>query len=153
MGIDAKHPQYTDNVETWDKIDAVVKGENVSQFLRYLNPQDKSADNLSRNQQYKENAIFYAIAGQTVAGMLGTMYRKWPTLTVPTPLDYLSKNCDGAGNSIYQQSQGLADDLISKSRGALLVSYPPTDGAVSQADIVSGSFSGSLDPYSFVERF
>jgi len=76
--------------------------------------------------------------------MVGTMFRKWPTLTVPDALAYLSDNADGAGVSIYQQAQGLSDDVVRKSRAALVVSFPPTEGRVSRQDTLEGKYVATI---------
>lgn len=144
MPIDSTHPKYADMLPKWQKIDDITRQRNLSRYLVTLNPLDKSAENIERNKAYRERAVFYALAGQTVAGMVGTMFRKWPTLNVPDAIGYLAENADGAGVSIYQQSQGLSDDIVRKSRGALVVSFPPTDGQVSRQDVLSGKYVATI---------
>ena len=138
MSIDFQHAQYQKRAPQWIKIDNVCDGENVEQYLVKLNPLDTSADNRKRNEQYAERAVFYAIAGQTVAGMVGSIFRKWPTIQAPPELQYVETNTDGAGVSIYQQSQSVCSDVLRKGRAGLLVSFPVTEGQVSRADILSG---------------
>lgn len=136
--IDAKHPQYEENIESWKKIEDVTRLKNLGDYLIKLNPLDVSEENKQRNQQYKKRAIFYAITQQTTAGMLGLLYKKEPEIDLMSGLEYLKENADGAGNSLYQQSQGLSDDIVRKSRAGLYVTFPRTEGAVSRADIQSG---------------
>lgn len=149
MAINAQHPEYQRVVSLWQEIHDIVNGENLGQYLVELNPQDKSADNKKRNQQYKQRAIFYAVAGWTVRGMLGAMFTKWPSFVVPPSMEYLKTNADGAGQSIYQQSQAVSADVISNGRAGLCVSYPekPEGGALSQADINSGRYVATIHKY------
>lgn len=138
MPIDSKHPQYLAKCATWEKIEDVTRVKNLARHLRVLNAHDLSPENTQRNTDYQKHAVFYALAQQTASGMVGTAYRKWPTMAVPTEMEYLQTNADGGGVSIYQQSQAVADDLIRKGRAGLAVSFPATEGQVSRADILSG---------------
>jgi hypothetical protein len=138
MPIDTQHTSYKLMIDEWQKIDDIVKANNVEDYLVELNPNDTSADNTTRNEQYQDRAIFYRISGQTVQGMVGSIFRKWPSSNVPDSLSYLAENADGAGVSIYQQSQALCGDVLQKGRSGLLVSFPHTEGQVSQADMVDG---------------
>ena len=142
--IDTVHPDYALELKDWVKIEDITRRRNLHKYLLYLNPQDKSKDNEARNQQYRERAIFYAITSQTVSGMIGTMFRKFPNLSVPKTLEYVLRNIDGANTSIYQQSQGLCDDVIRKSRAGLYVAYPPVDGPISQADMIEGRYVATI---------
>jgi len=149
MAINAEHPLYAKNKTLWAEILDVIDGENLAQYLVELNPKDTSEQNKTRNKQYKLRAIFYAVAGWTVRGMLGTMFTKWPTFTPPSGLEYLKTNCDGAGNSIYQQSQSVSKQVISIGRNGLCVSFPakPEGGALSQADVDSGKYAATIHEY------
>lgn len=150
MAVDAQHPQYAKYSPVWQQIDDVVDGENLKRFLIPLNPLDKSNENVKRNEQYFARAIFYAVAGWTVSGMVGTMFTKWPNLIVPPSLEYMKTNADGAGQSIYQQSQATAESVAKNSRSGLAVSFPPRpegSGALSQADVDSGMYIPTIHEY------
>lgn len=142
--IDAQHPKYAQTQPEWQKIEDITRRKNLHSYLMKINPHDESDDNKIRNQLYRTRAVFYALTGQTVAGMLGTLFRKWPSFTAPERISYLSKNADGAGNSIYQQAQSLSDDIIRKSRAGLFVTFPQTEGQVSQADTQSGRYVSTI---------
>lgn len=138
MAIDFQNRDYRENLSDWQLIDNICDGKAIAQYLRYLNPQDTSEENVERNRQYREGAVFSAIAGYTIRGLVGTVFRKVPTLTIPGSLDYLKYNADGAGQSIYQQSQQATRDVLRKGRGGLSVSYPKTAGESSRADMATG---------------
>jgi len=142
--IDTPHHDYSIELPDYNKIEHITRLKMLDSYLIELNPHDKSDENRQRNLHYKQRAIFYAVAAQTVQGMLGTMFRRSPGLQVPDAINYVTHNVDGAGTSIYQQSQGLADDVIRKSRAGLYVSFPPTDGAVSMQDMVEGRFVATI---------
>lgn len=142
--VDTVHPDYSIELDDWQKIEHITRLKMLDSYLIELNPHDKSDENRQRNRHYKQRAIFYAVAAQTVQGMLGTIFRRAPHLAVPDALEYVDRNIDGAGTSIYQQAQGLCDDVIRKSRAGLYVSFPPTDGAVSMQDMVEGRFVATV---------
>ena len=136
MAIDNQHPDYQKYIDKWQLIDHICEGEDIEQYLIQLNPKDGSEDNAVRNNQYRKRAIFYAVAGYTARGLNGLLFSKWPKVEVPASLEYLTKNADGAGVSIYQQSQDTGEDVIKKGRAFLFVTYPETEGAVSRDDMV-----------------
>jgi hypothetical protein len=49
-------------------------------------------------------------------GLLGLAFRKDPTMTAPDKLNYLRDNADGAGASIYQQSQQVTENILEAAR-------------------------------------
>jgi len=147
MAIDAEHGKYSKFYKKWKRIDDVLDMDDVDDYLVELNPLDISAENKKRNEQYQERAVFYGLAGQTCAGMVGTLFRKEPALNVDTALKYVGVNIDGAGTSIYQQAQQAARHVVGKSRCGLLVAYPPVDTALSMADVQSGNYNATVTLY------
>lgn len=149
MPIESNHPQYDEYLPIWQKIDDFTRNKDVRKYLRILNRKDTSEENKIRNEEYRKGAVFYGISGQTVSGLLGILFKKAPALTVPPGLEYVNDDIDGQGNSVFQQAQGLADDVIRKSRAGLYVSFPSVDGQISQADLNSGRFravSSRIEP-------
>ena len=140
MTVEFRRPEYVQNLPTWQKVDDIVFGRNLDWYLReFQAPANAGLATIERvrkrNQEYRESAVFYAIAGYTFRGMIGAMFKKDPSLDLPAPLEYLKRNADGAGNSIYQQAQSLAGDVVRNGRAAVFVTFPPTEGEVSRADL------------------
>lgn len=142
--VDTRHEDYSLELSTWTKIEHITRMRFVENYLVALNPHDTSEANRQRNDQYKKRAIFYAVASATVSGLVGALFRRDPILSVPEELQYMARNADGANTSIYQQAQSLADDVIRKSRAGLYVSFPPTDGMVSRADLIEGRITSTI---------
>ncbi|MCO6427526.1 DUF4055 domain-containing protein, partial [Nitrosomonas communis] len=147
MAIDFKHPEYNKYFPIWQKISDISKIENVADYLITLNPQDLSDENRQRNEQYRKRAIFHPVTQHTVVGMLSMLFAKWPELELPAQLEYIKTNCDGSGNSIYQQSQKVALDLIRVSRAGLSVSFPRTERGASMADINEGRVFATIQSH------
>lgn len=138
--ITATHPQYDEAVGAWNRITDICRGrdEDVRKYLIELNPGDASEENRLRNLEYRRRAVFVRIAGRTVNGMLGMVFKTFPKLSIPEALDYVKSNADGAGVSVYQQSQKALRSVISKGRAGLFVDYPAADGPLSVADMNAG---------------
>ncbi len=115
-------PEVRAAMPVWKKIRDVCKGADAvkaagNEYLPFLDPSDKSARNKKRNADYIQRAVFYAITGNTKVGLLGLAFRKDPTMTAPDKLNYLRDNADGAGASIYQQSQQVTENILEAARG------------------------------------
>lgn len=121
-------PEHRAASAAWRKYRDFCKGAEAvkaagNKYLPYLDPTDKSTRNRKRNEDYLSRAVFYAIAGNTKIGMLGMAYRKDPTFNGPEKLKYLLDNADGAGTSIYQQSQLVTENVLEVAREGLYVDY------------------------------
>ena len=135
MAIDEKHSDYKSSIDDWHMIDNTVSGCEVDQYLCTLNPTDKSIDNKHRNDQYKDRAVFYDIAGYTLKGLVGLPFSKEPNIDLPMSLDYLKNNIDGKGSGLTQQTKSVLKEAIKKGRTGLFVTFPETDKQLSKADI------------------
>lgn len=146
-------PEYTAAQYRWRLVRDVCKGSETIKTAgdRYLprpNAADTSKDNKERYDAYKKRAVFYNATGRTKHSLVGAVFRTWPTLTVPGALDYVSKDIDGQGVSIYQQSQSVIGHVLEVGRHGLLVDYPQVNGeAVSKADMASGRVRATIGSY------
>jgi hypothetical protein len=145
--IQTTHKKYTKYLPKWTLIDDICDAENLDDYIVELNPADKTAENIARNKAYKARAVYANIAGYTQRGLTGMVFRKWPTLTIPEALGYVKRNVDGAGVSIYQQSQSVLKSLIRKGRAGLLVDYPLMEGVASRADMLAGRVFATIQRF------
>lgn len=99
--------------------------EVLGKYLPFLNSADQSRENLARNRAYRERAVLYNATGRTRDGLLGLAFRRDPKGAdeLPPRLDYLSEDCDGAGASIYQQSQATLKHVLETGRHGLFVDF------------------------------
>ena len=145
--INTQHYQYAKTLERWQYIDRVCSGVDVKQYIRKLNATDISTEMENRRKEYADAAIFSRIAGRTAKGMVGMVFSKDPILSVPAALDYIKQNVDGAGVSIYQQSQHVLGAIVRKGRAGLMVDYPITEGATSVADMTAGKVFATIQRF------
>jgi len=140
---------YDQSLYAWTLADDVVAGQSAVKskktvYLPKPNPCDLSVENSKRYDQYLARAVFYNATGRTLQGLVGAAFRKDPSLDVPSVLDYVSEDIDGAGISIYQQSQSALRGVLKKGRHALLVDYPQVEGQATRADMVSGRLRSTV---------
>lgn len=146
-------PEYTAAQYRWRLVRDVCKGSETIKAAgdRYLprpNAADTSEDNKQRYEAYKKRAVFYNATGRTKHSLVGAVFRTWPTLTVPGALDYVAKDVDGQGVSLYQQSQSVIGHLLEVGRHGLLVDYASVEaGTVSKADELSGRARANIASY------
>lgn len=121
-------PEHRSYSPTWEKMRDVCAGAEVIKskgnlYLPYLDPTDRSELNKQRNKDYINRAVFYNITGHTKIGLIGMAFRKDPVFSAPDKLEYLKTNADGAGTSIYQQSQSTLESVLEIGRHGLYVDY------------------------------
>lgn len=111
---------YEKALYAWSLVDDVVAGQSAvkekrTAYLPKPNPSDTSAENKERYDQYLARAVFYNATGRTLQGLVGAAFRKDPTLNTTTALDYVLTDIDGAGVSIYQQSQSVVKSVLKEA--------------------------------------
>lgn len=146
---DVTHEQYDDNLAIWEKCEDSIQGEDAlhkadkgmkGKYLRVLNPSDKSAFNVERNNAYVYGARFQNFSASTLQGFLGMAFRKPPVLPeLPGEIDYILDNADGSGLSLVQQSRKVLSEVAKKGRDGGLVEMPNTEGKqVTRAQVAEG---------------
>jgi len=143
MSVTWARPDYQASLPDWERVDDIVFGRNLRAYIPVINKTDTSPENQARNEQYFERAVFYGFSGHTFKGMVGAAYKKDPKLELPPQLEYLAKDADGAGVSVYQQSQSILGDVIRIGRAGLFVSFPQVEGA-SREDMANGRARATL---------
>jgi hypothetical protein len=140
------HKDYDAHIKNWSLVDDVCAGQDhvkkgKTKYLPMPNAKDQSSENLARYDAYLKRAIFYGITKRTLQSLTGSAFKKEPTLTVPTIIQYVDDDIDGSGLSIYQQSQKCVTEVLKKGRTALFVDYPQlAEGqTASIADLESGN--------------
>ena len=114
--------------ERWTLVRDICAGgdeETLGKYLPVLNKHDTSRENVDRNKVYRERAVLYNATGWTRNGLLGLAFLRDPEGLdeLPDRLKYLAKDCDGAGVSLYQQSQSTLGNVLETARHGLFVDY------------------------------
>lgn len=141
MSITATHADYDKHIATWNKLDDVCGGQEVIKEAneKYLPKPSmftstKDPDGKARYAEYKMRAIFPGVTSRTLASHIGLAFGKTPVFNHPSELEYLERNADGAGRSIYQCAQ-RATRLINRNyRCGIYVDFPNVGPSKSKAD-------------------
>lgn len=155
MSVDTKHKLYTAMLPRWQLVSDVVAGSHAvkAQSTVYLpmpNSTDESKENKARYEIYLNRAMFVEVTKTTAQSLIGLAFKADPALEA-TGLELLEFDIDGAGNSIYQQSQQSLSDLLKRGRCGLLVDYPQTDGGASIAAMRAQGIKPTVTKYSALD--
>ena len=141
MSITSKHADYEKHIKTWEKLDDVCGGQEVikGKGEAYL---PKPALFASKNDpkgsdRYKEylmRAIFPGVTSRTLASHIGLAFGKTPVFNRPDDLEYLDRNADGAGRSIYQVSQRAMRLINRNYRCGMYVDHPNVEPSRNRAE-------------------
>ncbi|WP_180175959.1 DUF4055 domain-containing protein [Acinetobacter sp. YH12025] len=141
MSITATHADYDKHIATWNKLDDVCGGQEVIKAAKekYLPKPSlfnskNDPDGTNRYKEYLMRAIFPGVTSRTLASHIGLAYGKSPVFNKPDELEYLERNADGAGRSIYQSAQ-RATRLINRNyRCGVYVDFPNVAPSRSKAE-------------------
>ena len=128
MAIDFELKEYTDMLPHWQMIKDICSGLNYKAYIRKINPTDRTRENVARNTEYQDNAVFLEIAGYTVRGLIGLAFRQEPSLEASPDMGYVLEDIDGSGTSIHQQARHVLSEVLQTGRCGLWVEYPDTGG-------------------------
>jgi len=127
-----QRPEYEAAQARWRLVRDVCKGSEAvkgakDDYLPRPNATDKSPQNEERYRSYLQRAVFYNATGRTRDGLVGAVFRVVPTFTAPAALAYMAQDADGAGVSIYQQSQSVLADVLETGRAFIMVDFPSVE--------------------------
>lgn len=131
----ATHALYARNIDLWNRVDDVCNGQKTikDNGKKYL-PMPKSFGESGRYDEYLSRAVFYGVTGVTLNSYIGSAFNKLPAFNRPDELEYLLKNADGAGRSIYQVSQKMLRLVMMHYRCGVYVDYPQVAPSRTKAD-------------------
>jgi len=127
MPVDTQHPLYISHDARARRVRDAVEGSDAVKkrgdfYLPMPNPEEPDAE--KRFESYKKRALWLGVTGRTHDGMLGAIFRKDPTIDLPTELEYLIEDADGSQMSLRQFCRGVCSYLMRNGRHGVLVDYP-----------------------------
>lgn len=136
----------------WKKIDDAVEGEAAikaggDRYLPRPNPNDESAENLKRYDQYLERAVFFNATGRTLEGLIGIAYRQPPAVDVPSTMEFVQSDLDGAGGGILNQTHRALEYVLKNARAGVLADFPARNEAISRAEMNERGLHATLTLY------
>ena len=153
MPINTTHPQYDALAPRWQRMTDVCNGEDVikrggERYLPMPNKDIRTPEALARYDNYKDRAVFVEVTKDTLDKYTGQAFKDDPVLNVNSQLDYMKRDANGAGLSIYQIAQKGFEAQLERGRFGLFVDYPATNDEVSQADVERNALRPTITYYS-----
>lgn len=147
-----QRPEVDKSLPDWQKVNDVVAGERAvkektTTYLPKPNPTDLTAENTTRYEQYVDRAVFFNATGRTLDGLIGIAFGKGPEVEVPTSMDFVIADTDGAGGGLINQSHRVLEDTLKVGRCGLLVDHPVTNQATSKAQQVAQNIHATITTY------
>lgn len=153
MPINTTHPQYDSLAPRWRRMTDVCNGEDVikrggERYLPMPNKDIRTPEAFARYDNYKDRAVFVEVTKDTLDKYTGQAFKDDPVLNVNSQLDYMKRDANGAGLSIYQLAQKCFEAQLERGRFGLFVDYPATNDEVSQADVERNALRPTINYYS-----
>lgn len=128
-GVDTRHKDYEKFAGQWQRCRDVIAGQDAVHkagitYLPRLTDQQEDDYNA-----YKMRAGFFNASWRTVSGLLGMMFRKPPTVELPSKVEQYADDIDMAGTSLETLAREVALEVLSPGRIGLLVDHPQVLGA------------------------
>lgn len=153
MPINTTHPQYDSLAPRWRRMTDVCNGEDAikkagERYLPMPNKDIRTPEAMARYENYKDRSVFVEVTKDTLDKYTGQAFKDDPVLNVDPQLDYMKRDANGAGLSIYQIAQKAFEAQLERGRFGFFVDYPATDGEVSQADVERKALRPTINYYS-----
>ncbi len=125
--VDSLHPDYARMYPVWEKMRDVIEGERKvkeagQRYLPMLQEQEQAA-----YLAYKMRADFYPATQRTIIGLLGLIFRKPSTWTVPAAIEATVRphfaDVTLSGIGIEGFGFDLVNEMLSVGRGVVVVGF------------------------------
>lgn len=122
--VNTTHRDYDKYLPKWQRARDVLAGQDAvhkagEKYLPRLTDQDDPD-----YKSYVKRAGFYNASWRTVAGLLGMMFRKDPTIEVPSAIEPYLRDIDMAGTTIDTFARRAATEVLATGRFGVLVDQP-----------------------------
>lgn len=139
MPINTRHPEYEQQYPRWVRMDHVCDGEDAVKkageaYLPMPNKDLGTKAVKARYENLKDRAVFVEVTKDTLDKYTGQAFKDDPILNVDERMQYMKRDANGSGVSIYQLGQKAFESQLKHGRCGLLVDYPSTGGEISLAD-------------------
>jgi hypothetical protein len=128
----------------WQLIEDCLAGQRAvkdrsTTYLPAPNADDTSDANIARYAQYLKRAVFYNVTKRTHSGLTALAFVDKPQIDLPSGLDILLTDINGAGLAFEQQLKETLDGVAAHGRLGLFVDYPPVEGPVSRSELAGST--------------
>jgi len=135
-------PELSRKLDIYNLIKNCIGGqgdikEQREKYLPAPNAYDKSIENKARYNAYLERALFYNATSGTLNGLVSQIFMRDPEIILPTLLEPLREDANGAGVSLVQLAKRAAGNTIAYGRNGIFVDFPivETSSTVNQVKL------------------
>lgn len=150
-------PELKKLLPQYELIRDCLEGETTikaarTKYLPKPNAADTSDENKERYEAYLTRAVFYNVTRRTLAGLLGQVFMRDPTVKLPTQLAPVEADATGTGVSLVQSAQLSLGHTLAYARSGLFVDFTNTGGAGASAkQVETGEARPTIYAYSPLE--
>lgn len=144
MPVDTKHPEYLAAVSRWKRARDVISGEDAVKAAGELYLPRLAGQTDPEYKAYKLRASLFNAVGRTHDGLIGLVFRKDPTKTIPAAMKEWAGDIDLAGTTLDDFARKVLDEEIATMRGGILTEYPRAEVRERTAEEVAAE---GLRPY------
>ncbi len=131
MPITSTHPEYDANVETWQLLRNMIKGDVSSYVPDLINCQYGDLTYRRRNEwrckQYREAGYYVNFVLSTKMAQVGYALSKDPKVELPPAMQYLFDLSTPNGYKLSQLIQRVMGEIVEVARVGILTDFPPVE--------------------------
>lgn len=129
MSVKNVHPSYDEFVDQWKRISDCLRGRDaiVDAGTDYLPKLSGHHDDPDEYKRYLTGGLWYGATSRTVGGLVGSIFRKEPQITVPAKLEPRLENINARGDGMYTFAKKVVKEVISMGRYGILVDRIESD--------------------------
>lgn len=128
MSVDATSPAYDAHKDIWAKMRDVAAGEEAVKARGQVYLPKLGGQSGPEYEAYTIRASFLNATGRTIDGLSGMIFRKPPVEEIPGAMAEFMEDVDGAGLPFQAFAEGVVEEILTVTRGGLLVDFPASDG-------------------------
>lgn len=153
--IDHVLPEVVEMLPKWQRIRDCINGSDAmrKRAATYLpHPFGLSVDKTEAAvfSTYANRAIYNNATGRTISGMVGQVFAKAPSITLPASMEPYLLDIDGGTVQLEQQVKQALHDVLGPGRCGILADYP-TDRPLTRKEITDGGIHPTIQYY-FAEQ-
>lgn len=127
MPVKNQHPEYTANLNKWERCQDVALGQDAVHAAGQLYLKALSDQTPEEYEAYKGRTPFYNATWRTIVGLQGMLFRKPPQVEVPPLVVPMMENVTLDGTPMHIFALGLSEECLKVGRVGVFVDYPSVD--------------------------
>ena len=133
MGVDSRHPLYTERFPDWESLDDAYEGERQvkEKSFRYLpatagmiedgaHTRNTTSSGWQAYDAYRKRARFPDVVADAVDAMAGVMHSKPPTIELPAAMEPMRENATLRNESLAMLLRRINEEQLKTGRIGLL---------------------------------